>query len=138
MSPDRPMMSAFSRLAVSRIFCAGTMTPRSITSIVVALEHDADDVLADVVHVALDGGHHDLAGRGPQIEAGGLLLGLQERLQISHRLLHDARRLHHLRQEHLARAEQVAHHVHAGHQRALDHLDRFGKRLRAASVSASM
>ena len=31
--------------------------------VVVALEHDADDVLADVVHVALDGGHHDLAGR---------------------------------------------------------------------------
>ena len=31
ISPDRPMMSAFSRLAVSRIFCAGTITPRSIT-----------------------------------------------------------------------------------------------------------
>ena len=28
---------------------------------VVALEHDADDVLADVVHVALDGGQQDLA-----------------------------------------------------------------------------
>ena len=31
--------------------------------VVVALEHDADDVLADVVHVALDGGEHDLAVR---------------------------------------------------------------------------
>ena len=31
ISPDSPMMSAFSRLAVSRIFCAGTITPRSIT-----------------------------------------------------------------------------------------------------------
>ena len=29
--------------------------------VIVALEHDADDVLADVVHVALDGRHHDLA-----------------------------------------------------------------------------
>ncbi len=28
---------------------------------VVALQHHADDVLADVVHVALDGGHEDLA-----------------------------------------------------------------------------
>ena len=28
---------------------------------VVALEHDGDDVLADVVHVALDGGDDDLA-----------------------------------------------------------------------------
>ena len=29
--------------------------------VIVALEHDADDVLADVVHVALDRRHHDLA-----------------------------------------------------------------------------
>ncbi len=28
---------------------------------VIALEHHADDVLADVVHVALDRGHHDAA-----------------------------------------------------------------------------
>jgi hypothetical protein len=28
---------------------------------VVALQHHGDDVLADVVHVALDGGDHDLA-----------------------------------------------------------------------------
>lgn len=32
MRPESPMMSAFSALAVSRIFCAGTMTPRSTTS----------------------------------------------------------------------------------------------------------
>ncbi len=38
--------------------------------------------------------------------------------------LHHARRLHHLRQEHLAGAEQVADDVHAGHQRALDHVQR--------------
>ncbi len=31
--------------------------------VVVALEHDADDVLADIVDVALDGGEHDLAIR---------------------------------------------------------------------------
>ena len=31
--------------------------------VIVALEHDADDVLADVVHVALDRRHHDLAVR---------------------------------------------------------------------------
>ena len=29
--------------------------------VIVAGEHDADDVLADVVHVALDGRHHDRA-----------------------------------------------------------------------------
>ena len=49
--------------AVSRIWSAGTITPRSIDLVVVAAEHDADDVLADVVHVALDGGEHDLALR---------------------------------------------------------------------------
>ena len=31
--------------------------------VVVALQHHADDVLADVVDVALDRGHHDLARR---------------------------------------------------------------------------
>ena len=55
------MMSAFSARAVSRIFAAGTMTPRSTHLVIVALEHDADDVLADVVHVALHRRHHDLA-----------------------------------------------------------------------------
>ena len=30
--------------------------------VIVAGEHDADDVLADIVHVALDGRHDDLAG----------------------------------------------------------------------------
>ena len=32
ISPESPMMSAPSSLAASRIFCAGTMTPRSTTS----------------------------------------------------------------------------------------------------------
>ena len=31
MSPERPTMSTFSAIAVSRIFAAGTMTPRSMT-----------------------------------------------------------------------------------------------------------
>ncbi len=96
--------------------------------VVVALEHDADDVLADVVHVALHGRHHDLAvgaafGRAARELPLGLLL-LHERHQIGDRLLHHARRLDHLRQEHLARAEQVADHVHAVHQWAFDHVQR--------------
>ena len=32
ISPDRPMMSASSASAVSRILAAGTITPRSMTS----------------------------------------------------------------------------------------------------------
>jgi hypothetical protein len=92
--------------------------------VVVAGENHADDVLADVVHVALDGGHQHLAGRlALAAEARGLL-GLHEGHEIGHRLLHDAGRFHHLRQEHLSRAEQIAHHVHAGHERAFDHVER--------------
>mmetsp|Transcript_30482 Transcript_30482/g.79140 ORF Transcript_30482/g.79140 Transcript_30482/m.79140 type:complete len:974 (-) Transcript_30482:1460-4381(-) len=100
--------------------------------VVVAAEDDADDVLADVVHVALDGRHddHALALLLDRREAGRLalrgeahLLLLHERQQVGDGLLHHARRLDHLRQEHLARAEEVADHVHARHQRALDDLE---------------
>ena len=90
---------------------------------VVAGQHHADDVLADVVHVALDRGHHDLAVVPAGI-AGAQFLRLDERQQPGHRLLHHPRRFHHLRQEHLAGAEQVADHVHAVHQRAFDHVQR--------------
>ena len=92
--------------------------------VVVALEDDADDVLADVVDVALDGGEQDAAGDVLLAGAEEALLLLHERHQVGDRLLHDAGRLDHLRQEHLARAEQVADDVHAGHQRAFDHVER--------------
>ena len=95
----------------------------------VALQDHADDVLADVVDVALDGRHDDPAlalGR-----SGFLLFRLDEGDEVRDRALHHAGRLHHLRQEHLARSEQVADDVHAVHQRAFDHLDRPGERLRA-------
>ena len=106
--------------------------------VIVALEHDADDVLADVVDVALDGGEQDLAGRLALREPKLLLLLLHERHEIGDRLLHHPRRLHHLRQEHLAGAEQIADHVHAGHQRAFDDVQRARGLGRASSVSASM
>ena len=96
---------------------------------VVAGQHDADDVLADVVDVALHGRHHDLARRRAALAARRRLFGVHVGHQHGHRLLHHARRLHHLRQEHLARAEEVADHVHAGHQRPLDHVERTARRL---------
>ena len=94
--------------------------------VVVAGEHDADDVLADVVNVALHRGEHDLALRLDDFAGRGHrgLLGLHERRQIGHGLLHHAGGLDHLRQEHLARAEEIADHAHAGHQRAFDHQQR--------------
>ena len=99
--------------------------------VVVAAEHDADDVLANVVDVALDGRHHDdaltlllLLRQALRLARRRLrrLLLLHEGQQVRDRLLHHARRLDHLRQEHLARAEEVADDVHARHKRALDDL----------------
>ena len=85
--------------------------------VAVAAEDDADDVLADVVHVALDRGHQDLALAA---QAGAGLFRFDVGQQVGDRLLHDAGRFDHLRQEHLAGAEQVADVVHAVHQRAFD------------------
>ena len=74
-------MSAFSAFAVSRIFCAGTITPRSITSKLLQRKHHADDVLADVVHVALDRRHDDLAIVGAGVAGAHFF-----RLDVGHQI----------------------------------------------------
>ena len=111
--------------------------------VVVAGQHDADDVLADVVHVALHRGEHDLALRLDPWPAATMrgLLRLHERRQVGDGLLHHARRLHHLRQEHLAGAEQIADHAHAVHQRAFDHRQRpaeFGARFLGVGIDVGV
>ena len=66
--------------------------------VVVALQHHAYDVLADIVHITLDRCHQDLA-------FGFLFLGLlcfDVRDQVRDRLLHYPGTLDHLGQEHLA------------------------------------
>ncbi len=87
--------------------------------VVVAAEHDADNILADVMHVALDGGHQNFSGVFVHT-AGGFLFRFHERLQICHGLFHHAGGLHHLRQEHFPGTKQIADHVHPGHERAFD------------------
>src|SRR5690606_15337150 len=79
-----------------------------------------DDVLADVVHVALHRGQQDLA---LGLDVVALLACLDVGQQPGHGLLHHPGAFDHLRQKHLATAEQVAHHVHAVHQRPFDHVD---------------
>src|SRR6185437_2308378 len=88
--------------------------------VVVALQDDADDILTDIVDIALHGCDHDssVAARG------AVLALLDERDQMGYRPLHHACAFHDLRQEHLARAEQIADDVHAIHQRAFDDLQR--------------
>jgi hypothetical protein len=65
---------------------------------VVALQHNPDDVLSDVVYIALDGSHHyravRLAGLAPFL--------LDKRDEVGHSLLHHAGALYDLRQEHPA------------------------------------
>src|SRR5215472_7315687 len=96
--------------------------------IVVAAEHDTDDVLADVVHVAFDRRHQDPAGAVTRFRAHALctsyLLRLHIGKQIGDRLFHHPRRLYDLWQEHLAGAEKITDDVHASHQRALDDMQR--------------
>jgi len=87
--------------------------------IVVAREHDADDVLANVVHVAFGGCQHNFAGL-----VSFAALALDERFEMGDCLLHHPSALYDLWQEHLAVAEEIADHVHAVHQRAFDYVER--------------
>ena len=85
--------------------------------IAVVGQDDVHEVLADVVHVALDRGQHDRA----------LALGvglLHVRLEVRDRGLHHLRRGEHERQLHGARPEQLADRLHAGQQRVVDDLQR--------------
>ncbi len=90
--------------------------------IVVAPQHDAHDILADVVHVAFDGGHQDASAGSWRFLAGVGFLLLHERFQVGHRSFHHAGRLDDLGQKHLAGREQIADLAHAVHQRPFDDL----------------
>src|ERR1039457_345647 len=94
--------------------------------VVPAGQDDADDVFADVVHVALDGGENDFSLRLGDLARGNKrgLLGLHEGREVSHGLLHDAGGFDHLGQKHFAGAEEIPDHAHAVHQRALNHQQR--------------
>ena len=82
-------------------------------------EDDLDQVLADVVDVALHRGQHDLAARG----GVGLL---HELLEVVDRGLHRFGRLQHLGDDQLVVVEQAADFGHAGHQRTVDDVERRG------------
>ena len=78
---------------------------------VVTLQNHADDVLADIVDVALHRRHDHLT-------VGAACAGLfpfDIRDQHRHGFFHDSRRFDDLRQEHLPGAEQIADHVHPVH-----------------------
>ena len=63
--------------------------------VVVTLEHDAYDLLTDVVHIAFDSSQQNLPARSVDLATLGFF-PFDIRHQISHRLLHHASALHHL------------------------------------------
>jgi len=77
--------------------------------VIVAGEHDANNIFADVMDVALDGGHEDFA-LGAAVAAGPLFL-FHEGQQPGDGFLHDPRALDHLRQKTSCRTKQIAHHA---------------------------
>ena len=86
--------------------------------VAVVRENDVDEVLADVVNVALHGGNHD--GALP----GVALCSLHVRLETGDGCLHRLGRLQDERQLHLAGAEQVSDRLHAGKQHVVDDVER--------------
>ncbi|HYG82989.1 MAG TPA: methionine synthase, partial [Pyrinomonadaceae bacterium] len=87
-------------------------------AVAVVRQDDVNEVLADVVHVALDGGEHHrpLRGRAAHL--------LHERFEEAHRRLHHLRRLEDEGQLHLAAAEQFADGLHAVEQDVVDDVER--------------
>ena len=84
---------------------------------VIALQHYGDDVFANIVYIAFDGGNHDFAFAAHICARGGKrgFFGLDIGQQMRHSQLHNAGRFDHLRQKHFARTKQIAHHIHAVH-----------------------
>ena len=100
---------------------AGDHDPEVDHLVAVAGQNDADDVFADVVDIAFDRGHEDLAlGAGIRV---GRALALHVRGEPGDGALHHARTLDHLREEHFPLAEQIADNAHAVHQGAFDHIE---------------
>ena len=116
-------------------FLAGDHDAKVDNLVVVTSENDAHDVLADVVHVALDRGHED-----PSLRLGiGICgaLGLHVWGQPRDGFFHHTRALHDLGQEHFSRAEEITDDLHAVHQRAFNHEESalvFGERLLRVGV----
>ena len=100
--------------------------------IAIACHDDTDDILADVMDIALDGSKEDFGatGRGAGIAGGSRLHGGLENL---YGLFHGTGRLHHLGEEHLSLSETTTHLVHTCHQRSLDDVN--GTRINSERLS---
>src|ERR1700733_10980033 len=104
----------------------GNHHPHVDDLVVISGENDADDVLADVVNVTLDGCEQNLPLRLDLLASCDhcSLLGFYEGCQVGDCFLHYPGRLDHLGQKHLAGPEQVSDYAHTVHQRTFDHQQR--------------
>ena len=75
------------------------------------MQDDANDILANIMHVALNGRHDDLAFALGTCDLFGLNIGEEMRDGF----LHNTRGFDDLRKEHFAAAKQVADDIHAIH-----------------------
>ena len=87
--------------------------------IVVTLQYHTHNVFTDVMYITFYRRQHDFT-----VAATLLLAGFDVRFQIRHCLLHYAGRFHHLWQEHFPVTKQIADHVHPGHQRPFNNINR--------------
>ena len=85
-------------------------------------EHDGYEVLADVVHVALDGGEQDLAARR-STALRITRLGLHEGLEVGDGRFHDLGALQYLGDDQLVVVEEAADLGHSGHQGPVDDVE---------------
>ena len=90
--------------------------------VVVATQDHADDVLADVVDIALDRRENQFSSTFHPLR--GLLLRFHQRRQVGHRFFHHPGAFYHLGQKHLSFAKKIADNVHPVHERAFNDFER--------------
>ena len=90
--------------------------------VVIALQDDANNVFADVMHVTFDGGDQEHAAFGCAFQPGRFFLLFHEWFKVGDCFLHHACGFDNLRQKHFAFAEQITDDGHTVHQRSFDHL----------------
>src|ERR1051325_298786 len=79
--------------------------------VIVTCQHNTNDVLADIVYVALHRCHQYSGSRFTKTSVQFLFF-FEEWHQVRYRFLHHAGALHHLRKEHLTGAKQIANYIH--------------------------
>ena len=116
--PLMPMASALTSSAFAIMSAMRHLDAEVVDLVAVVREDDVDEVLADVVDVALHRGEHDAALAVSPSACS--MCGSRCATDVLHRL----GRLQHERQLHLARAEELADDLHPAQQHVVDDVER--------------